>query len=214
MKNHIWIAGLLLVTAILACTSATATTATPSVPVAYPKSEPVNCRVGPGTTWDVSGALLVNQTAVIQGRNADSSWWYVQSPTNPAASCWVAASATNTSGNLAGVAVVADPVASVTSVGVEVNPQNITLPGCLGPVQPVEITGSISVNGPLSVQYRFETEQGGQMATQTIDFEEFGTQTINIDFTPTPEEGDFWIRLVIITPGGQSTETEYHIDCT
>lgn len=213
MKYRVWTAGLLLVFALLAC-SEPAATVTPAVPIAWPKDVPVNCRLGPGTAWENIGSLSVNQTATIIGRNNASTWWYVQAPNDPGTSCWVAASVTNTAGNLTGLAVIPDPTASVVSVGVEVNPQDISLPGCVDPVQPVEITGSIRVNGPLTVQYRFETEQGGPMAAQTIEFEEFGTQTIEIDYTPPAAEGDFWVRLVIIQPGDLVAETEYHIDCT
>jgi hypothetical protein len=213
MKNHILIPGLLLIVALLAC-STVVTTVTPSVPIAWPKSEPVNCRLGAGTAWVSIGTLSVGETATIQGRNGDSSWWYIAPPNDPGTSCWVSASVTNTAGNLAVLAVIPDPIASVTEVGVEVDPQEISVTGCVGPVETIEVTGSISTNGPLSVQYRFETQQGGEMAAQTIEFATFGTQTIDIDFTPSAEEGDFWIRLVIIQPGDQVAETTYHIDCT
>jgi hypothetical protein len=215
MKKNFWIAAV-LIAAILACSAPPTTpiSSTSTVPIATPINEPVNCRLGPETGWAVTGSLALGQNATIIGRNETSSWWYVQTPNDPDTPCWVAASVTNTSGDLSGLAVIAGPVASVTSVSVQVDPQDISLTGCLGPVQSVEITGSISVNGPLSVQYRFETEQGGEMAAQTLEFETFGTQTIEIDFTPEPEEGAFWVRLMIIEPSGQTAETVYEIDCT
>ena len=213
MNNRIWTAGLLFVIVALACNNPALTT-TPSVPVASPIDEPINCRIGPGTEWENVSSLSVGQTAPIVGRNSVSTWWYVQTPNDPNTLCWVAASVTTTAGNVSAVAVVADPTASVTAVSVAVDPQDISLPGCIGPVAPVEVAGSIHVNGPLTVQYQFETAQSGVVLTDSIVFDEFGTQTIEIDYTPVAEEGSFWIRLVIIQPGEATAETEYEIDCT
>lgn len=206
-------AALLLVIAMLACNNP-ALTVTPSLPTATPINEPVNCRIGAGLAWETVGALSLNQTAAIQGRNADASWWYVLTPNAPAAPCWVAASVVTTSGDLSALPVVADPAAAVTAISVEVTPQAISLAGCVGPVPTLEITGSIHANGPLSVEYRFETQQGGEMAPQNVEFTEAGTQTVEIDLTPPAEEGEFWIRLVIIQPASESVEATYTIDCT
>lgn len=189
-------------------------TGTPAVPIAWPRDVPVNCRFGPGTVWETIGALPVNQTATILGRNSASTWWYVQTPNDPGTPCWVAASVTNTAGNLAGLSVTPAPTASVTNISVEVDPEDINLPGCIGPVEPVEITGAIQVNGPLTVKYHFETEQGGAMSTQTIEFDSFGSETVEVDFSPDLEEGNFWIRLVLTQPDDQEAETEYEMDCS
>jgi hypothetical protein len=242
MKNRFWTAHFLLGLTILACNlpsamtptptpalpsetptatltpQASATplpsaTFTPSVPVASPKNVPVNCRLGPGIAWEATGALLVGQNATILGRNDSSTWWYVQTPADPSSPCWVAASVTNTGGNLSGLAVIPLPEASVTGLTVSVEPDDIALPGCVGPVEPIEITGTIRVNGPLTVQYRFETEQGGAMTTEEIEFDGFGTTTIEIDYSPPPDEGNFWVRLVILQPDEEETETTYEIDC-
>src|SRR5688572_28272234 len=101
MKNYFLIVSV-LIAAILACSNPTMTTpvaSTSTVPLASPKDEPVNCRMGPETTWAVTGALTVGQTATIVGRNETSSWWYVQAPNDPDSPCWVASSVVNTSGN-------------------------------------------------------------------------------------------------------------------
>lgn len=56
-------------------------------PTVFAGSGPVNLRSGPGTTFGVVGSLGPNQQLPITGRNADASWWQVQTANGPA---WVA----------------------------------------------------------------------------------------------------------------------------
>jgi uncharacterized protein YraI len=56
-------------------------------PTVFAGSGPVNLRSGPGTTFAVVGSLGPNQQLPIIGRNADASWWQVQTASGPA---WVA----------------------------------------------------------------------------------------------------------------------------
>src|SRR5688572_9405322 len=44
-------------------------TSTPSVFLASPKDQPVNCRFGPGTSYAVIGALILGRQAEMIGRN-------------------------------------------------------------------------------------------------------------------------------------------------
>ena len=99
-------------------TSLPTLTPTPTIPIAWPSDKGVNCRYGPSTDWVSVGSLLVGQTAEIQGRNDDSSWWYVTNPDS--GHCWVAASVTNTAGNLSNLPIIAPPQAEVTSVKIKV----------------------------------------------------------------------------------------------
>jgi hypothetical protein len=189
-------------------------TFTPTVPIAWPKEQGVNCRYGYGTEWSAISALLVGQTATIQGRNADSSWWYVVTPSDPGTPCWVASSVTNTGGNLANLPVIPQSSASVTNVTLELDPEDITLPGCFGPVQPIEFAGGITVNGPAEVKWHFETQAEGSMSTHTTDFDFADTKTVDEDsFSPLPAEGSFWVRLVITEPNNRTAEATYEIDC-
>src|ERR687891_309092 len=75
-------------------------TSTPSVFLASPKDQPVNCRFGPGTSYAVIGALIVGRQAEIIGRNQDSTWWYVRNPSDPSTSCWLSAEFVLTVGNV------------------------------------------------------------------------------------------------------------------
>lgn len=188
-------------------------TSTPSVPIAFPRDVNVNCRLGPGTAWIAISALTVGQTAQIVGKNSDGSWWAVTDPLNSGRRCWVSGTVVNTGGNLGGIPVVESPTASVTNVTVGVDPRTISAPGCLGPILPVEIEGTIETNGPTEVRWRFETQQGGAMPNQTTEFDTFGEEEFSVEFTPTVAAGTYWVRLVIISPNNIQAETTYRIDC-
>lgn len=188
-------------------------TATPTVPIAWPLDKGVNCRVGPSTNWLTIGALLPEQFATITGRNSDSSWWLVITPNDPGHPCWVAASVTLTAGNLANLAIIDTPEASVINVKVKLDPILINLPGCLGPVQPITVRGTIETNGPLKVKWYFESQQGGAMPTQTTNFDFADSQSMEVSFNPLPAAGTFWVRLTIVEPGGKFSEDKYKINC-
>jgi hypothetical protein len=173
----------------------------------------VNCRFGPGLEWATVGALLVGQTATIQGKNGDASWWFVTTPNDPGKPCWVAASVTLTAGNLANLSIVNPPFASVTNVSVKLEPKEINLPGCLGPVQPITIKGTIDTNGPTVVKYYFETEQGGKKSNEEINFKSADSKTVEATFNPSPSSGSYWIKLIIFSPNDKVGEAKYEIKC-
>ena len=188
-------------------------TSTPSVPIAFPKDVAVNCRFGPGTAWVAISALTVGQTSQITGKTSDGSWWNIIDPLNSGRRCWVSASVVNTAGNLAGIPVVEIPSASVTNVTVSVDPKTISVAGCIGPILPIEINGTIETNGPTEVKWRFETQQGGAMPNQTTVFETFGEKEFSVDYTPTVLAGTYWVRLIVTDPNDIQAETTYKIEC-
>jgi hypothetical protein len=199
-------------------TSPPPATSTPTVPTVSPKEVPVNCRLGPGTAWIVISALTVGQTSQIVGKNSDGTWWYIVDPSSSSRNCWVSVSVTNASGNLSNVPIVQTPKASVTRVTVDVNPETIAMTGTActtGPVPQLEIEGTIETNGPTSVQWRFETQLGGAMTTQTTDFEAFGTKTFTAAYTPPLPitAGAYWVRLVVTSPNEAQSEAKYTITC-
>ena len=68
-------------------------------------SEPVatfiqngHCRRGPGTVYDIVTSLEAGERVIIRGRNADSSWWWIQLP-NSQAKCWVSTVVVEVSGS-------------------------------------------------------------------------------------------------------------------
>lgn len=188
-------------------------TFTPSVPVATPKETNVNCRLGPGVAWVAISALLVGQNSQITGKNPDGSWWNIVDPQSSSRRCWVAASVVNTAGNLAGIPVAESPRASVTNVTIDVDPRTVAVPGCMGPILASKITGTIETNGPARVQYRFETQLGGSMGNQSVDFDAFGVKEFTVEYTPPLTAGTYWIRLIVTSPNDIQAETSYKVEC-
>ena len=188
-------------------------TATPTIPIAWPKDLPVNCRIGPGLDWLAVSGLLVGQTAPIQGRNSNSSWWYVVTQQEPGAPCWVAASATLTAGNVAALPVIGRPQARVTAVDLSLQPRNQSLPGCFGPPQLIEFDGTITTNGPTDVEWYFDTDEGGSMPSHTLHFDKYGTKSVDGSYLPTTWPGQFWVRLIVSDPNNRQAEKRYRIDC-
>ncbi|HSM71815.1 MAG TPA: hypothetical protein VK851_09740 [Anaerolineales bacterium] len=188
-------------------------TSTPSVPIAFPRDVAVNCRFGPGTAWVVLSGLQLGQTSQIVGKNTNSSWWYIVDPQNASRNCWISASVVDTAGNLANIPTVATPTASVTNVTVSVDPQERNVGGCVGPIPPSEIEGTIEVNGPTTVKWYFETQQTGAMPVDTTDFDSAGSKTFTADFTPLIAAGTYWVRMVVTEPNGTQAETTYKINC-
>jgi hypothetical protein len=188
-------------------------TTTPTVPVALPKDVAVNCRLGPGVGWIVLSGLSVGTSSQIVGKSGDGGWWYIVDPFNSSRRCWVASSVTNTAGNLASIPVVEAPKATVTKVTVDVDPKTLSVAGCVGPILPIEISGTIETNGPTSVKWHFETQQGGAMSNQTTDFDAFGSKNVSVDYTPTLTAGTYWVRLIVTEPNAVQAETKYTLEC-
>jgi hypothetical protein len=67
-----------------------------------------NCRFGPGRAYSIESTLLEGQSAPIQGRNEDSSWWLVQDPLT-AKQCWVWGSSVEVIGDASRVLVAQSP---------------------------------------------------------------------------------------------------------
>lgn len=188
-------------------------TTTPTIPIAFPKDVAVNCRFGPGTGWIVLSGLQLGQTSQIMGKSGDFNWWFIVDPQNSNRNCWVAASVVNTAGNLSPIPIVATPLASVTNVTVKVDPKELNVGGCIGPIAASKIEGTIEVNGPVTVEWHFETQQLGAMSNQSTVFDAAGSKTFSADFTPSLVAGTYWVRMVVTSPNGIQGETTYKINC-
>lgn len=200
-------------TPLPSATSLPTASSTPTVPVAFPKDVPVNCRLGPSTGWIVLSGLNLGASSQILGKTGDGGWWYIADPFNSGRNCWVSASVVNTSGNLAGIPVAGAPSMTVTDVTVDVDPKNISVAGCIGPILPLEISGTIEANGPGTVTWHFETEQGGAMSIQNTNFDAFGEKVFTVDYTPPLTAGTYWVRLIVTSPNNVQAETKYTITC-
>jgi hypothetical protein len=63
-------------------------TPTPPMPMVSVSMD-TNCRTGPGKVYDMSGSLLVGQTAEVLGRSSDSQYWVIRDPKDPSNICWL-----------------------------------------------------------------------------------------------------------------------------
>lgn len=189
-------------------------TDTPSVPMVTPSDEPVNCRFGPSTDYAMVGALTEGERTQVYGKTSSGEWWQVQNLDQTDQKCWVAASVTTTSGDFSAIAVVAAPETFVTNVTLTVTPEKIPLVGCTDVFNPIVFAGTIEANGPLTATWHFETQQGGKMSDQTLEFETFGSQDVSMEFIPIPvKKGTYWVKLVVTSPNNVTVEEQYEIDC-
>src|SRR5688572_2576348 len=135
-------------------------TPTPSVPMVTPNDKAVNCRFGPGQEYvPIGSGLAVGSSAQILGKSSGGGWWQIQNPSGGGDRCWVAASVTTASGDLATIGGIAAPEPFVTGVTVKVADTTIEVPGCAFPVS-ASYEGTITVNGPVKVKWHWELSQG------------------------------------------------------
>jgi uncharacterized protein YgiM (DUF1202 family) len=97
-------------------------TPTPEVlkPVVTASEGDVNIRNGPSTDYEIVGTLSTGESLEIVGRNADSSWWQVSTPSGLA---WVAASVVTASNVDDSIPVVEAPPPPVQPMPTEPPPQ-------------------------------------------------------------------------------------------
>jgi uncharacterized protein YraI len=181
----------------------------------------VNVRGGPGTVYTEVGYLSQNETATIDGQNAEFTWWRILYPAGPGGHGWVAASVSTASCTSGIVAVVppATPTAvvpiGVTNVVVSVDPKVINFAGCIGPLPESTVAATITVNGPYSLTYHFETDQSGSLPNHNLNFADAGSKTVDEQFPVSAVDGNFWVRLHIdgVDLGGMDYQAKYKINC-
>lgn len=196
----------------------------PSAPVASPDGQPVNCRSGPALSWDIVLLLPVGKVVEIAAKTSDGTWFEVRNPTASGGFCWVSSSVVTTNGDLSGVQVVAAPptpipptsVAGIISdLSVTVSPTSISVGGCMGPVQPSTARATITVSGPIKIQWHFETQQNGKLQKYIQNFPKAGTKYVSETFTPKLTAGTYWVKLVIDGIGLDDADAvaKYTIHC-
>lgn len=82
-----------------------------------------NCREGPSQVFNAVTAFLSGQTVVIEGRNEDSTWFYVRIPGDGV--CWVSAVTGAPSGPYANTPVIASPVLPPLAAPGKFNVENV-----------------------------------------------------------------------------------------
>jgi hypothetical protein len=84
------------VTPVATFTDIPTATVTPCYPMVTANAD-VNVRAGPGTVYDIIGALPLNSTARVTGQNDSRTWWYIEFPSGSGRYAWVAGSVTASS---------------------------------------------------------------------------------------------------------------------
>jgi uncharacterized protein YraI len=189
-----------------------APTSTSSVFLASSKGQPVNCRFGPGTSYAVTGALIVGRQAEIIGRNQDSSWWYVRNPSDPSTSCWLSAEFVQTVGNVEALPIVNSPDIMVTSVQVQIDPPVMNV-ACTAFPQVVIISARITTSGPSAVIWHWESSTGVVSPDKQILFEASDTKTVQ-DYYQVNGVNDYKIQVQTTLPSIMTGQATFKVICT
>jgi uncharacterized protein YgiM (DUF1202 family) len=78
-----------------------ALTVTPSIPMVS-VSKNTNCRIGPGTAYEIVGGLLIGETAEVVGKYQAGAYWVIKNP-NRSGTCWLWGNYATVSGNTSGL---------------------------------------------------------------------------------------------------------------
>ena len=187
-------------------------TSTPSVFLAAPRDQPVNCRFGPATSYTITGALLVGRQAEIIGRNADSSWWYVRNPSDPSTSCWLSAEFVETVGDVQSLPVVQPLENMVTNITVSIEPPvlNVT---CDAFPQTVVISAQITASGPATVTWHWSSSAGIVSPDKEILFIAGDTKTVQ-DYYQVDRVSDYIIQVETTRPNIVTGQARVNVVCT
>jgi len=193
----------------LTLTPAPTLSPTPSAPQLTLNSPVVNCRTGPDVAYHSLDTINSGQTAVIAGKDDNSTWWYVRDPNNTSQFCWVSASVTTTSGNLNNLPVI--PALAVIATNVTVS-ASVSFSMCGGP-NPVSFSGTITTNGATKVSFQWEIrgDKSNTTSPQTITFKAAGTKSAPNPGTYSADCGHYSISLHVLIPNGISAKQNFKI---
>lgn len=187
-------------------------TSTPSVTLASPRQQPVNCRVGPDISYAVIGALTLGNEAEVIGKNIDITWIYVRNPSDPSTNCWLSIDFINVEGNVDLLPVVGPPEIMVNSIKVDVEPAAINV-ACDALPQTVTISAAITTNGPTVVTWLWQSSAGKSSDQKQVLFEEGSTKIVR-DYYSVYKIGDYSVQVKTIVPNVASGEANFKVICT
>jgi hypothetical protein len=174
--------------------------------------QPVNCRFGPGTSYAVTGALILGRQAEMIGRNEDSTWWYVRNPSDPSTSCWLSAEFVETVGDVQSLPVVNSPDIMVTGVKVQIDPPVLNI-ACDAFPQVVTISAQITSSGPTVVTWHWESSVGVVSPDKQILFEVGDTKTVQ-DYYQVTSINDYRIQVQTTLPNIMTGQASFKVVCT
>lgn len=187
-------------------------TSTPSVFLASPKDQPVNCRFGPGTSYAITGALIPGRQAEMIGRNEDFSWWYVRNPSDPSTSCWLSADFVVTVGDVQSLPVIQPLENMVTNIIVSIQPPVLNI-ACDDLPQTVAIIASITASGPATVIWHWSSSAGVTSPDKQILFEAGDTKTVQ-DYYQVNRVMDYIVEVQTTLPNIMTGQASFKVVCT
>jgi len=174
-------------------------------------NELINCRFGPGTSYELVNEFSLGQNLRAVGRNEAFTWWYVQDPGNPGGFCWVSADVTQPKSQTSELQVVQPPFVTISNVDLRVEPNRINV-SCNQFPQTVFFEAQITASGPTLLKWRWEVSTGVSSNEGVLVFEEGGTQVIN-EYYQINAPGDYWIKLVILAPNEITKQVTFPVTC-
>ena len=182
---------------------------TPIASQLTPKSNAINCRSGPDVAYPSLDVINFGQTALIVGKNKNSTWWYVRDPNNLNQFCWVSASVAITSGSLSNLPVIPPLGVIVTNVTVGAS---VSFSMCGGP-NAVSFSGTITTNGAAKVSFQWEIrgDKSNTTSLQTITFKRAETMNAPNAGTYTADCGHYSISLHVLSPNDISAKQNFKI---
>lgn len=186
-------------------------TSTPSMTLAWPREQPVNCRFGPDISYAVIGALNIGRQAEVIGKNIDITWLYVRNPSDPSTSCWLSVDFINVAGDVALLPVVGPPEIMVTGIRVSIEPPTMNV-ACDAFPQSVMLSAEITTNGPSIVTWFWKSNTGQTSAQKQILFEA-GSAKVVQDVYRVDRAGDYSIRVQTEVPNTAVGEATFKVIC-
>jgi hypothetical protein len=172
----------------------------------------VNCRLGPGTVYELINELPEGQSARVAGRNETFSWWYIRDPGNPNGFCWVSSNVTEVEGAVDGLPVVPPPVSTVTKASLRAEPDRMVV-DCDQFPQTIFLEAEVTTDGPTYVTWKWEASTGVSSEQAILVFEEAGMQVIN-DYYQIGGPNEYWIKIHILTPNKIMEQVNIPVSCT
>ncbi len=222
-------------TAIAVESSATATF-TPVVEACKPSittNTDANVRGGPGTVYNIVGAIPQGGTAVVAGKSADGTWWYIEFPGGNGGYGWISGSITTAACIPATLAVIAAPPTPIppTSTATSIpsaTPLPTNTPLVLIPVFPLfpiafgdvyiedvflsaggEIVARIAISGTISGSFKYSVYVDGNLQVTKTDTLPVGSQAYYSGVVLPPDIFDQTDAVkVVVDPANALLETD------
>ncbi len=102
-----------------------------------------NCRTGPGTQYDIVGALVIGQTAEVVGKNTATGYWIIKNP-DGSGNCWLYPQYATISGNTANLTEYSIPATPTPSLPAPVKNLNASI-SCVAEFTPVAFFNKVKV---------------------------------------------------------------------